>query len=170
MIYNYAEKWSRSYKEAIKPLTEAQARKRHEKKGALYTALLGDDPARPQTFVEIVSGDSIQVEFLDQSLRTKAYYQFVLQPDGRLFMVSAVVSDFDANGTCLIGRRFSFKPNGHVMRFETDYIASPDTETVVEKTMDMSLNWEPYPEFGDYASIARFERNAPPKKAQHGVA
>lgn len=168
MNYSYAEKWSRSYREVLKPLTEAQARARHDTLGALYTVLLGD-PQRPQAFIEIVSGDSIQVEFMDERLRTHAYYQFVRQPDGRLFMSSAAFSEFDGENrrphhSC----RFSFKPNGHTMSFETDFANSPDQETVIEKRMDVSLNWEPYPTFGDYESIARFERDKPPIGRVHG--
>jgi len=168
MSYSYAEKWSRSYKEAIKPLTEAEARKRHEKKGALYTVLLGD-PARPSTIVEIVSQDSIQVEFYDETLRRLGYYQFVVQSNGQLFMVAAGFNEFDDNNRMPIwSRRFSFKPDGRVMSFEVDHVKDPDKETVGEKTVDVSLNWEPYPAFGDYASIARFDRDKPAAK-QAGV-
>ena len=161
MTYNYAEKWSRSYKEAIKPLTEAQARKRHEKKGALYTALLGDDPIRPRAFVEIVSGDSIQVDFLDKEFRSSASYQFIQQPDGRLFMVMAVFRQFDSETMKnVFGHSLHFKPDGYVLSIEEDF--RTNTQTRQEKTMDVSLNWEPYPEFGRYESIARFDRDRPP--------
>jgi hypothetical protein len=161
MSYSYAEKWSRSYKEAIKPLTEAEARKRHEKKGALYTVLLGDS-ARPSTIIEIVSLDSIQVEYYDESLRRVGYYQFVIQSNGQLFMVAAGFNQFDGDNRMPIwSRRLSFKPDGHVMSFEEDHVRDPGMETVVEKTVDVSLNWEPYPAFGDYASIARIDRDKP---------
>jgi hypothetical protein len=142
-------------------LTEAEARKRHEKKGALYTVLLGDS-ARPSTIIEIVSLDSLQVEYYDESLRRVGYYQFVIQSNGQLFMVAAGFNQFDGDNRMPIwSRRLSFKPNGQVMSFEEDHIRDPGMETVVEKTVDVSLNWEPYPEFGDYASIARFHRDKP---------
>lgn len=159
MSTSYCEGWFRGRKVASKPLTEAQARLRHQTKGALYTALLGD-PMRPHTFVEIVSDDSIQVEFLDEQLRSRAAYQFVIQPDGRLFMVMAVFREF-LDGTTKLrwAQRLNFKPDGYVTSIETDYVNNPHEETVVEKYMDVSLNWEPYPAFGDYASIARFERD-----------
>jgi hypothetical protein len=160
MSYSYCEGWFRARKIATKLLTETQARQRHETKGALYTALVGD-PVRPDAFVEIVSGDSIQVEFLDDQLRTHAAYQFVIQPDGRLFMVMAAFVKFGADGRQAWGRRLSFKPDGYVMSFETDYVRSPNTETVSEHRIDVSLNWEPYPVFGDYASIARYDRDKP---------
>lgn len=161
MSYSYAEKWSRSYKEAIKPLTEPEARKRHETKGALYTVLLGD-PVRPRAFIEIVTLKSVQVEFLDESLRTQGFYQFIPQPDGRLFMAMAAFNEFDGeNKRPIWSRRFSFEVDGRAMSFETDHVRDPGIETVVEKTVDVSLNWEPYPAFGDYASIARFDRDKP---------
>jgi hypothetical protein len=89
-----------------------QARKRHETPGKLYTALVGD-PLKPSAFIEIVSDDSVQVEFLDEQLRTRAAYQFVLQPDGRLFMVMAAFVRFLPEGAQAWGRRLSFKPDGH---------------------------------------------------------
>lgn len=133
--YSYAEKWSRSYKEAVKPLTEPQARKRHETKGALYTVLLGD-ATRPNAFVEVVAADSIQVEFLDDRLRARAAYQFVIQPDGRLFMGMAAFVKFGTDGRQTWGRRLSFKPDGHVMSFETDYVRSPNTETATSPRLE----------------------------------
>ncbi|MCE3002134.1 MAG: hypothetical protein LW860_05445 [Xanthomonadaceae bacterium] len=159
MSYSYCEAWFRARKVATKPLTEAQARHRHDTKGALYTVLLGD-PQRPSAFIEIVSDDSIQVEFLDEHLRTRGYYQFVRQEDCRLFMVSAAFSEFSGDSKRpRLSRRFSFKPDGRVMCFETDFDDAADEEVVIEKRMDVSLNWEPYPAFGDYASIARFDRD-----------
>jgi len=169
MNFSYAEKWSRSYKEAIHPLTEVQARKRHETrysevvrkrsgwKKALYTVLIGD-PAKPSAFIEIVSFDSVHVEFLDELLRITGYYQFVMRPDGRLFMGAAAFSRFDDNGKKPAwNSRFSFKTDGFTMCFEDDP-NDPKVAIVTEKRMDVSLNWEPYPEFGKYESIARFER------------
>ncbi|SUS08117.1 putative soluble lytic transglycosylase fused to an ABC-type amino acid-binding protein [uncultured Defluviicoccus sp.] len=168
MSYSYCEGWFRARRVATKPLNETQARQRHATKGALYTAIVGD-PVRPNAFVEIVGGDSIQVEFLDDQLRTHAAYQFVIQPDGRLFMVMAAFVKFGADGRQTWGRRLSFKPDGHVMSFETDYVHSPNSETVSEHRIDVSLNWEPYPSFGDYASIARYDRDRPPAES-NGVA
>lgn len=166
MSTSYCEGWFRARKVATKPLTEDQARKRHETKGALYTVLLGD-PARPHTFVEIVSDDSIQVEFLDDQLRSHSAYQFVIQPDGRLFMVMAVFREFSAEVKgAVFGQSLHFKPDGHVLSIEEDF--RTNVETRVEKYMDVSLNWEPYPAFGDYASIARFDRDKPPE--EHVVA
>jgi hypothetical protein len=124
--------------------------------------LIGD-PAKPSAFIEIVSGDSIQVEFLDEHLRTRAAYQFVVQPDGQLFMIMAAFVRFRPDGKQAWGRRLSFKPDGRTMSFETDYVRSPEAETVSEHVIDVSLNWEPYPAFGDYASIARHDRDKPPE-------
>lgn len=158
MSFSYAEKWSRSYKEAVRPLTEAQARKRHNTKGAFYTVLVGD-PNRPSAFIEFVSFDSVQVEFLDHLLRSTGAYQFVVQPEGQLFMVMAAFNRFDDDGKRPAwSRRFSFRLDGSAMSFERDYVKDPGMETVTEKHVDVSLNWEPYPEFGNYDSIARFER------------
>lgn len=159
MIYSYAEKWSRSYKEALKPLTEEQARQRHEA-GSLYTVLLGEKN-RPHTIIE-TRDHYFGVEFMDEQLRPHSVYQFKRQPDGRLFMVMAVFREFQGDSTKLQqAHRLSFEPDGHVRSFETDYVNNPNEETVVEKYIDVSLNWEPYPAFGDYASIARFDRDKP---------
>lgn len=157
MSCSYAEKWSRSYKEALKPLTEAQARERHEA-GKLYTVLLGG-PERPRAIVE-TRDHYFGIEFLDDHLRAHTTYQFKRQPDGRLFMVMAVFRRFadDVKGA-VFGQSLHFKTDGHVLSIEEDFRSR--TETRTEKRMDVSLNWEPYPAFGNYASIARYDRDRP---------
>lgn len=159
MIYNYAEKWSRSHKEALRPLTEAQARGRHEN-GELYTALLGD-AKHPQAIIE-TRDHYFGIEFFDEQLRAHTTYQFKRQPDGRLFMVMAVFRQFapDMKGAAF-GQSLHFETDGRVLSIEEDFRTR--TEQRVEKHMDVSLNWEPYPVFGDYASIARYERDKPPR-------
>lgn len=161
MSISFCEGWFRARKVAVKPLTEAQARKRHNTKGALYTVLLGE-PARPNAFIEIVSFDSAQVEYLDHLLRITGIYQFVMQPEGLLFMVMAAFNRFDDDGRSPAwSERFSFRVDGTTTRFERDYVNSPETESVTQRKVDVSLNWEPYPVFGKYESIARFERSQP---------
>lgn len=162
MSTSYCEGWFRARKVATKPLTEAQARQRHEA-GKLYTVLIGE-PKRPHTIIE-TRDHYLGVEFMDELLRSHSVYQFMRQPNGRLFMVMAVFREFQGDGEKLKrAQRLSFEPDGHVTSFETDYVNSPNEETVVEKYIDVSLNWEPYPAFGDYASIARFERDKPPNQ------
>jgi len=159
MNYSYAEKWSRSYKEAIKPLTEAKARKRHES-GQLYSVLIGN-ATRPTSFVEI-RGDYVGVEFNDENLEQASSFTFQRQPDGRLFMSRAVFRQFDETKKSVFGHSLHFRPDGYVLSVEEDF--RTNTVTRREKTMDVSLNWEPYPKFGDYEGIARFDRDAPPEQ------
>lgn len=166
MNTSYCEGWFRARKVATKPLTEEQARNRHDT-GQLYTVLLGD-PERPHTIVE-TRDHYLGVEFMDDQLRAHSVYQFKRQPDGRLFMVMAIFREFEGEGTKLRwAQQLGFEPDGHVRSAEIDYMKNPNVDNIYEKYMDVSLNWEPYPVFGNYASVTRYERGHAPVRSVLG--
>jgi hypothetical protein len=156
----YCEQWSRGYKEPRKPLTTEQAKHRHEN-GKLYTALFGDT-SRPKCFLEFSEFRSVAVEFLDPALRTYRDYSFQEKKPGWLFLSVIRIPGFP-NDTAEPNRAtvYYVETDGHVaiVRYEAyptgvgSYIAGRE-----ERTLDVTNNWEPFPEFGHYKGLARFDR------------
>jgi hypothetical protein len=166
MQISYCIQWSRNYNRPSKMLGEAQARRAHEN-GKLYTVLLGD-PLRPHCFLEFTRFRSVGVEFMDAALRT--YYDYTLQEfeqlrPNELFISKSRRLEFrNDDGEFDRGTVFYFKPDGRLKIFR--YQGNPDGvgSKIVgeeERTVDVSRNWEPYPKFGDYASLATRDRGSP---------
>lgn len=163
MQISYCTQWSRHYNHPIKVLTEEQARAAHEN-GQLYTVLVGN-PDRPQCFLECTAFRSVGVEFLDDALRTYLDYSFQEMRRGELFISMSRRLHFP-NETDLADR-------ATVFYFETDgqlaivwYQANPNGigSKIVDKQqriVDVSRNWEPYPEFGHYQGLATLDRGTP---------
>jgi hypothetical protein len=144
-------------------ITEAEARKRH-KKDKLYTAVL-ESADRPYCFLEFSAYRSVCVEFLDASLRTYFHYSFQEMRPHELFIsmsrrpefpnevdeaIRATVLYFETDGRLLIVH-YEANPNGVGSKIVGEE----------ERTVDVSRNWEPYPEFGDYGGLARLDRGSP---------
>jgi hypothetical protein len=135
---------------------EAKGRAAHEKR-QLYTALVGSSTT-PECFVES-TGHSIGVGFLDELLREHLSYEFQEKHPGRLFLSMATERKFDGDTDKVIwGITYYFDEDGHVAIEEEDFVG--DTLISAETYLDVSANWERYPDFGDYESIARKDRVA----------
>jgi hypothetical protein len=155
----YAERWNGHLGKAMRPLSEQDARRRHES-GELYTVLLGDADA-PFAVLEVrLEADFVGVHFLDEQRRKYLDYLFgrpaAARADGMLFLEQATHRVFDADGQPLAGTLYVFDPSGLVQVEEKDYAKREVERYKLEK--DLSANWEPIPEFGNYESIARIER------------
>lgn len=171
MQITYCEQWSRNYLHPHNPLTEQQARERHQR-NELYTALLGE-PMRPNCFLEFSAYRSVCVEFLDQSLRTYRLYSFSEEDETKLFLEQVVIRQFvHATGAQSDGDVYYFKLDGRL--FVEHYCVGATAPSVMisseEKRADITHNWEPCPEFGHYEGLARFDRGIPALglPAQHG--
>jgi len=151
----YCDGWFRAKKFAPEMWDEAKARAAHSKR-QLYTALLGSASA-PSCFVE-VTGNSIGVGFLDALLREYLSYNFQERQPGKLFLSMATHRKFDGDSDKVTwGVTYFFDENGHVAIQEQDLIADEDADAFIsaETFLDVSANWEPYPQFGEYESITR---------------
>ena len=154
MKVHYCKSWFRARKRATDMWDEAEARAAHVKR-QLYTALVGS-PTAPECFVEI-RDDYMGVEFLDHLLREYVAYQFEEKEPGKLYLSMATERKFDGDTDKVIwGITYYFDEDGHVAIEEEDFVA--DTLTKAETYLDVSANWEPYPEFGEYESITRKDR------------
>jgi hypothetical protein len=156
MKISYWDGWFRAKKIAVKPLTEFAALERHQA-GKLYTVLVGD-PLKPTCFIEVVGENGfVGVEFLDSSLRSELAYGFQRLPDGRMFLSTAIIRKaFDETGKVISAETFHFKPEGTVELRVIDI--SDDSEKIGHKNLDVSANFESWPEFGNYDHLIQRER------------
>lgn len=152
----YAERWWQRKRKATGPLTEEEARRRHES-GELYVAVLGD-PERPDAAVEVrLEAGFVGVRLLDDQGREYLTYLFGRDPAASddLFLEQATWREFDGDEV-VRGDTYHFKKDGTAVVERVDY-ATKEAETA-ELRPDVSSNWEPVPEFGQYESIARRDR------------
>ena len=154
MDVHYCRSWFRARKRATDMCDEGRARSAHDSR-QLYTALLGSATA-PSCFVEF-NMDYAGVEFLDHLLREGLTYAFQEKRPEKLYLSMATERKFDGDTDKVIwGITYYFDEDGHVAIEEEDFVA--DTLTKAETYLDVSANWEPYPEFGEYESITRKDR------------
>jgi hypothetical protein len=152
----YAERWLDGRPDEVEELDDAEARSRHES-GELYTAILGDRES-PRAYVDVrLEKGFVGVHFLDDDGRNHVTYLFGKgDGDDRLFLEQAVWRQFDDDGEVARGDAYYFKRDGTIHLESKDYVNR--TAERGDKHDDVSGNWEPVPEFGDYESIARLER------------
>jgi hypothetical protein len=160
---SYCTQWSRHGKHPYHVISEVEARRRH-KSGELYTAVLADG-IRPRCFLEFSGAPSVCVEFLDEALRTYFHYSFQEKRPKELFISMSRRPEFPND--------FDEPDRATVLYFETDgrlvivrYVANADgigskIVSEEEQIVDVSRNWEPCPEFGQYQGLATLDRGTP---------
>jgi hypothetical protein len=109
------------------------------------------------------------VNFVDDHGSMQLSYSFHLVDPDTLFLRHAVRWEYPDDGTfhrmneaTLIEDVFWAEPDG-VVRRELRRGNSVSAEDYRDVPID--ANWEPYPVFGDFASIARKDRDQPPGQA-----
>jgi hypothetical protein len=152
----YCKSWFIAHKKATELWTEQQAKKVHEENG-LYTALI-DSTDRPFCFINLTRGKGFAgVCFLDEKLRNYLEYKFKEVEPGRLFLATAIHRNYlDQSDTISWGSSFMFKPDGKV-HMRKEYFNPHKLETA-DTTADVSGNYTPFPEFGEYDDLIRKDR------------
>jgi hypothetical protein len=158
----YCRRWNFLRNRPIDPLTEQQARER-DQKGELYTAVLGD-PAGPEVIVE-VERPAVRVDFFDRFQRQSNLYDFRLHDDGTMFLYHITNwtypdEEFRRIDQSSMIKSANFDPPDLAHMEIRDYEAGESKETSYRE-VDLSGHWEPVPEFGDWLSIARYDRYKP---------
>lgn len=154
MKTTYGYKWSRVKKRLTETWDESQARKAHEKR-KLYAGVI-EQGAGPMCFVEI-NNNYVGVGFLDASLREYLSYTFDEVEPGKMFLNEATHREFeDGSDKVKSGTTYMFKQDGNVTIVSEDFLTNVRSDK--ETHADVSGNWEPYPEFGQYQSIVRENR------------
>lgn len=157
----YGTLWHRYLGRFGEDLTEDQARARHDAR-EMYAAMISED-GRPVAALEVVQRPPlVKVFFLDEERRDVATYVFSAHPDGDgLWLEQTFVREIVDRRTIVAQEWVVTHPDG-LLRTEV-YTRDDPTRTVTESTFDPAdfpeLR-EPFPAFGDYASITRWERTA----------
>ncbi|WP_044834891.1 hypothetical protein [Thalassomonas actiniarum] len=155
MKLEYYDKWFRAKKSPVSPLAEEEAKKRH-KEGDAYIALISYSGEKHQV-VDIADG-WVSVLFLDKHKRCYLSYDFKKKNDEKLFLSKAIHCEFsDSSDNCSVSTTFIFEENGSI------YIERRNInngETVQKESFAETVdNWDLFPEFGNYTSLLRENRN-----------
>lgn len=147
-------------------ILEPHAAKRRHDRRKLYTVLIGPIE-HPSCFLEVnLELNYIGVQFLDRFLREFSCYQFTEIEPGRMFLKTATEWRFDRDAPRTYGKdgaqvileiTTKLKPEGWVDIWRHDIVK--DFMERAEGPQDVSACWEPTPQFGDWASIARYDRD-----------
>ena len=114
------------------------------------------NPRAPTCFVEF-SNDYVGVSFLDENLREYLTYQFQELESNLLFLTMAVHRSFSDNQkNPSFSTTYMFETDGGVVIWKEKLISGEKSR--YEKNFDPAKNYETYPNFGQYESIARRDR------------
>jgi hypothetical protein len=154
-VINYCTGWSLANKRALKPLTVDEARKRHAH-GETYAVLRGGTD-KPQCVVTVrLETGWIGVSFLDRELREYLAYSFSVKGK-QIFLDFVVYREFEGTSDSIASATiYYFDPLGKV---KVDKIQGETIYESLEKASDVSHNWESIPDFGEYESITRLDRD-----------
>jgi hypothetical protein len=144
-------------------MTESQAREIHRlrKPTTTYAAIFGN-PTSPTHRVKVTFGAQglmfYEPAWIDTHGRKLIEYQF-REIDGRLFLSSAYEFWYEGDADRAVRKADSvFAPDGRVT------VVKVDRKTMIRSTRtleyDVTGNWEPIPEFGDYDGVLAKERGS----------
>jgi hypothetical protein len=150
----YCKSWFRAKKRPTEVWTEEQAKASHMKRQPY--AVLVDSIERPYCFLN-VADKVVGVGFLDEHLREALTYAFQEVESGKLFLTMATHREFEGETDRVVsGISYIFKQDGTVdMRRE---FFNPHRLETATSSSDVSSNYSPMPEFGDYDDLIRVER------------
>lgn len=154
---HYCKSWFAAKQRPTVLWDEARAHSAHEQRKP-YTVLIGGLD-RPTHVIEI-NNAFVGVEFLDDKLREALSYQFREYEPGKLFLNMATYRDFDGDADRVrVGTTYVFDRGGSVkIRRET---FDPHGIEEAQNTLDVTNNFDRYPEFGNYAKLCVEERAQP---------
>lgn len=160
----YCFKWNFRRQRAGTPLTAAEARDL-DATGDEYTAVVpAEKDGNPPVLVTVVwKNDFVGVTFLDEAGRKNVEYSFYKKNNGNLFLENVSMWTYPDNNPRLrlneatVQENIQYREDGYVNRVTIDKVENVK-ETKEYTDIPMDRNWEPVPSFGDYRSIARFER------------
>ncbi|MFJ2704467.1 hypothetical protein ACIO3R_14860 [Streptomyces sp. NPDC087428] len=163
MKWTYSERWNKLLERPITPLTDKKARARHSN-GQLYTAVPPSDGKRsPDLRIEIHwETEYVGVIFMDPYGRDELRYTFSVI-NGLLFLDGARRYEYGdsevrggyADSTYM--ESYDFTPDGVAHRT----VESGDESSTQSREIDVTLNWEAIPQFGEYDSLVRRDRDQP---------
>jgi hypothetical protein len=152
---SYCERWNNKQNKPIFPLSQDDARGRHDS-GELYTAVLGDHET--PTVVEVFLKEGyVGVRWLEPHGKDAMRYAFRRIED-RLFLSEVAINIVSAEGKVVGVESTLIKPAGTVEVSLIDNVNRTVKAAEPTTSNDLAAMWEDIPQFGDYASITRRER------------
>lgn len=128
----------------------------HENRKIYFVTIYNDD--KPINFLEI-NNDFVLVGFLDELNREYMNYVFYEVEPNRLFLKKVqyweYVGDTDEKKT---SERYSFTQDGGLIIEEADILKNVIETKETTQKVDVSGNYEDYPEFGRYKALIKKER------------
>ena len=147
--------WFRDAKIVTQIESEEEARSHHEKRELYFATLYEDDD--PYCFLEI-NNDFFSVSFLDEHNREYLSYEFNEYEPGKLFLVEAQHWEYDGDtDTKLHTELYRFNQTGKVRLRKVD-LKTNEMNLSESDGVDVSKNYEDYPEFGEYEKVIVKER------------
>jgi hypothetical protein len=159
----YCRRWNFRRHTAMDPLTPEQAEAR-SKKGEEFAAVLWADPNAgvPEAVIEIVWQNNFAgVWFFDEQGRRSLNYAF--HPSkGKLFLFDMVEYKYPDNNAHTLADasrvdHIGFNEDGTLREVVTDDLKHEKT-AVDRRDVDLSSHWESMPTFGDWESLALWNR------------
>ena len=139
-----------------------EAAKDAHENGLVYYSLIFEN-VTPYCYLEI-NKDYFNINFLDGYSRKYMSYAFhgkiynELYGD-KLFLSSITFWEFEGStDKMLVITDHIFKPDGTFLTIERDLVSNEQINSEAKNKIDVTSNWEDYPEFGQYDSIIRKER------------
>lgn len=147
----YCTEWSLFRKQSNHILSESDAKERHIN-GEPYVVVIYET----EDVINVIEIDesSLTVRFYNEKFENYLLYGFV-KKDNRLFLNTAYHYLYN-NGEEVEQTLFNFKDTGELF-MERSNNASKEVEQR-EIVVDVTCNWEDFPEFGNYFGIIRAER------------
>jgi hypothetical protein len=163
MNVSYCRRWNFKRSRPIDPLTVDQARER-DQAGELYTVVIGD-PTAPDRVIEVVRPNHVGTWFFDRHQRQSLNYLFRRVDDTTMFLHNITRWAYPndqartLNESNLI-ETIDYEPDGIAHHTVRDEAAGEDKRTSY-RAVKLDINTEPVPTFGDWQSIARYDRVDP---------
>lgn len=160
----YCWDWNVRLAQPIESTSESVARKQ-DSIGEQYTAVLFDGQGVAERTVTVVwKNNHVGLDFLDYRGRPVCRYFFTRMNPQYLFVSELEIREWDEQGQMLNeSTRIEtsiYKPDGTLVWEEID----PNTgvgATQEGRQEFLEYHWEPVPEFGNWASVARYDRSLP---------
>jgi hypothetical protein len=161
---SYCRRWNFNRNRPIDPYTEDEARARHEA-GEEYCAVLGD-PEAPDRVVEVVHPKAVKVWFFDPQQRQSLNYVFRSTGGDGMFLREMGRWQYPDDAARQLNEasrieNLRYDEDGTVHHNVRDKAAGENTSTSY-RDVDVSNHTEAVPAFGEYVSIARWDRDVDP--------
>ncbi len=148
----YCMKWSLHKKRPIEVISQSTAFAKHCE-GNRYTVVLSEKGV-VNNVIEL-DKDGIIVRFMDEKERTYLLYGFRRKNQEEIFLNTVYYYNYE-NEKEIENIFYNFQENGEMFIERRDLVTGNIEER--ESIVNVSCNWEKYPEFGEYSRLIILER------------